>query len=141
MKLIPVFSEERQSKLNDISLLLLRITFGFTMIYGHGLGKLQKLLAGGEIEFMNFLGLGAEISLFLTVFAEFLCGILLMLGLFTRAVAFPLLFTMLVAIFMVHFNDPFSKLEKPIMYAIPYIVLMLSGGGKYSLDFRLWNKS
>jgi putative oxidoreductase len=111
------------------------------MIYGHGLGKLQKLFGGGEIQFMNFMGLGAEVSLGLTVFAEFLCGILLMLGLFTRAVAFPLLFTMLVAIFMVHFNDPFTKLEKPIMYGVAYLVLMLSGGGQYSLDFKIWNKS
>jgi putative oxidoreductase len=141
MHLIPVFNEKRQHQLNSLGLLLLRVTFGFTMIYGHGLGKLQKLFGGEDIQFMNFMGLGAEVSLGLTVFAEFLCGILLMLGLFTRAVAFPLLFTMLVAIFMVHFNDPFTKLEKPIMYGVAYLVLMLSGGGEYSLDFKIWNKS
>ncbi len=139
MKLIPIF--ESQDKLNDLGLLLLRLTFGFSMAYGHGWGKLQQLFAGGEIQFMNFMGLGEEISLFLTVFAEFLCGVLLMLGLFTRAVAFPLLFTMLIAIFIIHFNDPFGKLEKAILYAIPFMVLMLMGGGRYSLDYRFWGKS
>ena len=141
MKLIPTFDEKNQNNFNSLSLLLIRLTFGLTMILGHGVKKIDKLFSGGEIKFMNFMGLGEEVSLVLVVFAEFLCAVFLMLGLFTRAVAFPLLFTMLIAIFIVHFNDAFNKLELPIMYAVVYLTLMFTGGGKYSLDYMIWKKS
>ena len=121
----------------DLSLLLIRVTFGLTMIIGHGMGKLDKLMSGGEIKFMDFLGLGPEISLGLVVFAEFFCSILLIVGAFTRLATIPLIITMLVAVFMIHFNDPFAKQEKAIMYLIPYVVLLLSGAGKYSVDDKL----
>lgn len=125
----------------DVSLLVLRLVFGFGMLYGHGLRKLDKLLAGGEIKFMDFMGLGAEVSLGLTVFAECVAAAMLMLGLATRAFALPLWFTMMVAVFVAHWGDPFGDMEPGLMYGAVYLALMLLGGGRYSLDYWIWKRS
>ena len=126
-------------KNTDIALLLLRITFGAAMIYGHGWSKLMRVLGDEPIKFADPFGLGPEISLYLVIFAEVICAALLVVGLFTRFATIPLIITMLVAIFMVHFDDPFGKLEKPIMYIVVYVSLLLTGPGFYSLDQRRLN--
>ena len=66
--------------------------------------------------------------------AEVVAAILLILGLGTRFVLIPLIITMLVAFFIVHADDPFSKKELALLYLIPFISLFLTGPGKYSLD-------
>lgn len=125
------------TKINEeavqFALLLFRVFLGIVMMT-HGYPKLQKLMAGGNIEFMDFLGLGPAISLVLVVFAEFVCSIFLILGLFTRWMLIPLIITMLVAVFGVHINDSFGKMELGLLYLVGYIVLMIIGPGRYSID-------
>ncbi len=118
----------------DISLLLLRITFGGLMLINHGMGKFDKLLTQDPLKFADPLGIGVEASLGLTVFAEFICPIFLVIGLFTRWVSIPALITMLVAAFVIHGGDPFADKEKAILFAVPYLILLLMGPGRYSID-------
>ena len=124
---------------HNIVLLLLRVVFGGSMIIGHGWPKLQKLMAGGEIKFMDFMGLGPEISLALVVFSEGLCSLLLVLGLFTRWATIPLIFTMLVAILKVNWGAPFVEWEKGFLFLAAYVCLFIAGAGRYSIDYRLGN--
>ncbi|WP_319479951.1 DoxX family protein [uncultured Draconibacterium sp.] len=125
-----------RTKLNNtsvhLSLLLLRLASGGFMLT-HGFPKLQRLLAG-EMQFGDPLGLGAEVSLVLAVFAEFFCSILVMLGLGTRLAVIPLIVTMAVAAFIVHGADPFGRKEMALFYLVSYVVLLLSGSGKISVD-------
>lgn len=109
---------------------------GFAML-SHGFPKLQMLLAGGKIEFFDFMGLGPQISLILTVFAEFVCSILLILGLFTRVSLGFLIFTMIIAGFVVHGADPFEKREMSLIYLSVYLLLMVIGAGKISVDHMI----
>ena len=119
--------------IEHLSLLVLRLVFGGLMLWNHGLPKLQKLLSG-NLSFADPLGMGPEASLYLAVFSEFLCALFLILGLFTRWVTIPLLFTMFVAAFIVHWSDPLGDKEPAIMYMAGFLVLLLKGGGRYSLD-------
>ncbi|AHW59498.1 putative oxidoreductase [Draconibacterium orientale] len=125
-----------QTKLNntsvDLSLLLLRLATGGFMLT-HGFPKLQRLLAG-EMQFGDPIGLGPEVSLVLTVFAEVVCSILIVLGLGTRLAAIPSIVTMAVAAFIVHGADPFGRKEMALLYLVGYVVLLLSGSGKFSGD-------
>jgi len=125
-----------QTKLNNtsvhLSLLLLRLAAGGFMLT-HGFPKLKRLMAG-EMQFGDPLGLGPEISLVLAVFAEFLCSILILLGLGTRLAVIPLIVTMAVAAFIAHGADPFGRKELALFYLVSYVVLLLSGSGKFSVD-------
>ena len=120
----------------DLGLLALRLSAGGMMAYSHGWGKLQKLMSG-DMGFADPIGVGEEVSLVLTVFAEFFCGMLVALGLFTRAALIPLIITMWVAVFIIHADDPFGKQEFGLLYLIPYLALYFTGPGKYSVDKQL----
>lgn len=126
-------------KNSNLGLLILRLSVGWFMIYGHGWGKFMKLFAEGPIKFGDPIGLGPELSLVLATFAEVFCSILIILGLFSRWAVIPLIIVMLTAFLTVHCGDPFGKQEKVFLYLFPYLVLFFTGPGKYSLD-ATWRK-
>lgn len=130
------FQSNSSSLPKDIILFAVRVFIGFAML-SHGFPKLQMLLAGGKIEFYDFIGLGPLVTLVLTVIAEFACSILLILGLFTRISLGILIFTMIVAAFMVHGADPFEKKEMSLIYLSVYLLLMAVGAGKISVDHMI----
>ena len=121
----------------DVSLLLLRMAAGGLMMpHGWGkLGRLQEGLAAGEVQFYDWMGLGTEVSLGLAVFGELVAPAFLVLGLLTRWMSIPAAITMAVAAFGAHAGDPISDKEHALLFLIPYLVLALMGGGKYSLDW------
>ncbi|MDQ3050545.1 MAG: DoxX family protein [Bacteroidota bacterium] len=134
-----IFDPGNYSNKISITLLVLRITVGIMMLT-HGIGKFTMLFGDEPIKFADPIGVGVTTSLALTVFAEVVCSLLLIAGLVTRLVVLPLLFTMLVAIFIVHKNDGFGKQELPLLYAAIYAVIAIAGAGKYSLDNLVYQK-
>lgn len=120
----------------DLGLLILRLTTGITMLVAHGLPKLERLMGSDEITFPDPIGVGTVASLSLAVFAEVFCSGLLILGWYTRIALVPLIITMGFAFFDIHIADEFSRMEKSMLYGLMYLVLFLSGPGKYSVDGR-----
>jgi putative oxidoreductase len=125
----------------DLALLLLRLTFGGLLMGLWGKDKLLQLLTQNPVQFVNFLGLGDQISLALCVFAEVFCAALVAMGLFTRWACVPLLFNMIVAMAIGHNDQPFSAREHAITYLIPFLVIFLLGPGWYSLDSLVRRRS
>ncbi|HLP39597.1 DoxX family protein [Lacibacter sp.] len=123
----------------DLAILITRITAAALML-SHGLPKLGMLFSGNAGQFPAVLGMSAEISLVLTVFAEVVCSIFILFGLGTRLAVVPLIITMLVAVLYIHSADPFAKQEPGIQYLILYVILFITGSGKYSLDYLLQRK-
>ena len=128
-------TEVKQTQL-DVALLALRIGIAAMMLV-HGLPKLQMLLSGDVSQFPSVLGMGSGLSLALATLAEVLCSILILIGLGTRLASIPLLITMLVAVLIVHATDPFAAQELGLLYLMGYVVLLLLGGGRFSLDAML----
>lgn len=122
----------------DLSLLLLRIAAGGFMLT-HGYGKMEKLFSGA-FEFADPIGVGVELSLGLTVFAEVLCASFILLGILPRLASIPLIITMLVAVFIVHAEDGFKKQELGLFFLISYIIILILGAGKFSVQ-SLFSKS
>ncbi|MBL7753971.1 MAG: DoxX family protein [Chitinophagaceae bacterium] len=132
-----MFSTRLNETATSLGLLLLRILSGGMMMI-HGWGKIVKW-AELKSSFPDPFGIGHEISLALTVFAEFICAGLLVVGLGTRLVLIPLLIVMAVAFFKIHAADPLNEKELALFYLVIYAALLLSGPGKFSLD-KVWLK-
>lgn len=134
-----IFNPGNYQKNIDLSLLILRLVAGAFMLT-HGMGKLFMLMGSEPIQFPDPIGVGASTSLFLAVFAEVVCAVLIIVGFASRFAAIPLIITMLVAGFVVHASDGFSRQELPFMYAAMYLVIAIAGAGKYSIDSLIYNK-
>jgi len=117
----------------NLLLLVVRLAVGALMLT-HGLSKLTLLFGSGPIQFPDPIGLGVTTSLVLAVFTEVICSFLLIFGLGTRFAAIGLLITMLTAALIVHSNDPFARQELPLLYATIYLVIIIAGAGKFSVD-------
>jgi putative oxidoreductase len=114
------------------AMLLLRLGAGILMM-GHGYGKLIHF-GTMRSSFINFLGMGSSLSLCLDIFAEFFCSLFIILGLFTRFAAIPLIVAMSVALFKAHNAEIFGKGELSALYLTAYIVIVLVGPGRVSVD-------
>ena len=121
----------------DMGLLVLRLAFGLVLIYGHGFEKLTTIFSGQEIQFMDPFGIGAKTSFYLAGFAEGICAIFLIIGLFGRIPALILTINFL-AVFIFHAfiaADGFPVLELRFFNLWGFRALALTGPGKYSIDY------
>jgi putative oxidoreductase len=137
---MPIFSTSISVLYANLCLLLVRLSVSTIILVAHGLPKLNRLTSGEEIKFADPFGIGPQISLGLAVFAEVVCSIFIILGLGTRLAAIPLAITMAMAAFFAHANDPFATKEKPIAFMLVFIMLLVFGSGRYSID-RLVTKT
>jgi len=121
--------------LASFALLVLRIAISVMMLT-HGLSKLSNFSAMSQ----NFdpIGMGGTISLSLVIFAEVFCSIAILLGLFTRLATIPLIVAMGVAILVTHAGQPFAAKELALLYLTFYIVILMIGPGRFSIDRLLW---
>jgi putative oxidoreductase len=141
--------------LNDVALLLLRLSgLGFALL--HGYGKVMALSSGqGDRFIASVESLGFPLpGLFAwaAALAEFAGGLCLALGLGTRVAAALAGFTMFVAAFLRHHalqhllvalgamkasEDTVRSWGNPelaLLYLLVFVVLVLNGGGRFSLD-------
>ena len=131
-----ILSVNKATTATDIALVIARIGIAALMLT-HGIPKLVMLFSAAPVQFPEVLGMSGEFSLSLAVFAEVFCSILLLAGFATRLAVIPLAITMLVAVFLIHAADPLSVKEPALHYLLVYIVLLLAGSGKYSIDYVL----
>ena len=116
----------------NLATLLLRLGCGGLIIH-HGYDKLVNF-AVYKSKFMSFLGMGQATTLGLVVFAELICGALLLIGLFARLATIPLIITMCVALFMAHKGQIFGDGEMAALYLSGFLALLIVGPGKISVD-------
>ncbi|MDR2918766.1 MAG: DoxX family protein [Tannerella sp.] len=127
-----LFPVKPDAKGYSLLLLSFRILFGILLMI-HGV---QKLSHFGELSgvFPDPLGVGSSVSLGLAIFGELACSIGFIFGAFYRLALIPMIFTMIVAFFIIHGGDPFGSKELPFVYMIVFIIMYITGPGKYSLD-------
>ena len=124
------------ASLDWLAPLLMRIYFGYFWAET-GWGKIHNLNAFAQ----RFVGWGIpypHISAALSGYTEWIGGILLMLGLFTRLVSIPLMFNMFVALVMVKMKevtaiDDFAEMDEAL-YMFILFWLIMAGPGRISID-------
>ena len=121
----------------NIGLLLLRVFTGAAMMT-HGIPKLM----GGPRTWNGvgsvMTGIGAPGPAvfwgFMAAASEGVAALGLALGLATRLSAALMAFTMVIAAFVAHANDPFSTREKALLFLFIGLFYVLKGAGRYSID-------
>ena len=109
----------------------MRIVVGF-LFWFHGLQKLCGMFGGEAVDMwpMSLVGAAGLI--------EAIGGALIILGLFTRPVAFILAGEMAVAYFTVHFPQDIWPImnggERAALYCWVYLFFAANGAGAFSLD-------
>ena len=113
---------------------VLRIITGFLFV-AHGTQKLFDYPSSGHgaVELNSFMGFAGAL--------EFVGGLLILFGLFTRVTAFILSGMMAVAYFMSHAPGGFlplvNKGELAVLYCFVFLYMAIAGGGSLSLDALL----
>lgn len=116
----------------DAMLLALRLLFGGLMVW-HGVSKIENFTSL-VANFPNPIGLGSRLSLYLAIFSEVICSVAVIVGAFYRLALIPLIFTMGVAMIVVHNGQSFAAKELALIFLVIFVLLFLMGAGRYSLD-------
>jgi putative oxidoreductase len=115
--------------LQGIVLSLMRMAVGLTFM-SHGMQKVLGMLGGKVVPLASMAGFGGIL--------ELVGGGLILVGLFTRPVAFLLSGEMAVAYFMVHAPNGLWPIvnhgELAVVYCFVFFYLASSGAGPVSLD-------
>lgn len=98
------------------------------------------LFSHEPIQFADPIGIGQTNSLILAFIAEFICSVFILIGFATRLVVIPLIINMFVIVFIMHAPDGFEKQELPGLYLVIYVLLLITGSGKYSIDHLIYKK-
>ncbi|HTW59174.1 MAG TPA: DoxX family protein [Terriglobales bacterium] len=131
---------------SQAGLAVLRVCTGVTLFLRHGLEKQPAHWAQFMAHFPDPIGLGPHPSFLIAFFSDFVCGILLTIGLATRWAALYCLGNIFVAwAFVHHFaffgRDPGSGHgELMILYLGALLTLLLAGPGAASIDRILERK-
>ena len=118
-------------------ILFVRLFFG-ALFFMHGLDKLSNFNVLSDT-YPSVLGLGSYTTLMITIFCEFACSLFLMAGLVTRIVLIPMMAAMAVAFFDVH-AGMMPEGELALIYLIVFLVLFMTGPGRYSVDYLIDRK-
>ena len=116
---------------------ILRVGAGSLMMANHGLDKMMHF-AQKAPRFSDPFNIGSTTSLSLVVFAEFFCAAFIILGLFTRLAAVPLVIAMSVALFYRHNGQFFGEGESAGLYLVCFLAILIMGPGKASVDRMIY---
>lgn len=116
----------------SVILLIVRVVFG-VMLMNHGIDKWANYQELSAV-FPDPLGIGSPLSLGLAIFGELACSMAFIIGFLYRLAMIPMIFTMCVAFFIVHADDPFAVKELAFVYLMVFVLMYIVGPGKFAVD-------
>lgn len=135
----------------DLGLLLFRVVLGWLVLRYHGWGKLTgwkdepshlpNLFAFEGVRkefhtFPNYIGISSELSYVIVTWFETFGCMMIILGLFARFNALGMFITLMVAWYFHHHMalSGSNSGEVAFAYAFGFLLLVLAGPGKYSVQ-------
>lgn len=126
------------SRFGDVGLLLLRLVTGAFLIYqSHDNIVSAARMAEFEAFLTQFNFVMPHIMAPIAVWAQFLCGIAFILGLLTRWAGIVTAITFIVAVWTVHWPQPFHLWWPALVLVFLGILFATLGAGRYAIDQRL----
>ncbi|MEM7110574.1 MAG: DoxX family protein [Bacteroidota bacterium] len=123
----------------DLALLMYRLLISLSLLNTHGIKKIMNYKEE-VLHIPDPFGLGGELSTLFAIFANIVCPVFVIFGLFTRLAIIPILAITLSGLLLVHYADPWSVKDVPLMYSLAFLLLFYLGSGKHSIDARLTQK-
>ena len=130
-----LFPSKPEGNAFSLFLLALRILLG-VLFLSHGVQKWVNFEVLST-SFPDPLGVGSTVSLGLAIFGEVACSVGFIFGALYRLALIPMIFTMGMAFFVIHGNDPFAAKELAFIYLVIFILMYITGPGKFSVDHIL----
>lgn len=132
-----LFPQYFRGKGISLLILIMRVIFG-VLFFTHGLDKMMNF---NELvqNYPSIIGLGSYMTLMVTIFCEFCCSLFLISGLLVRIMTIPMIIAMGVAFFDVH-DAMIPEGELALIYFIMFIVLFVTGPGRFSIDYLIDSK-
>ena len=125
-------------KYKEYGVIFIRLIVGFHLVYGtqdnvfsHArMEEFAAFLAARGVPFPLF-------SAFLSAYAQFVCGLLFILGLATRYAAAVMIINFVAALVIAHLGDAYPGKFPALMMLAAACFLLLHGPGKLSVDGAL----
>jgi putative oxidoreductase len=122
-------------KYKEYGVIFIRLIIGFHLIYG----TQDNVFSYARMEeFAGFLATrGAPFPLFsafLSAYAQFICGILIVVGFATRYAALVMIVNFIAALIIAHIGDSYPNMFPALMMLAAACFFFLHGAGKLSVD-------
>lgn len=129
-----LFPQYCRDRIISLLILALRVFFGI-LFFSHGL---DKMINFNELSYTypSVLGFGSYTTLMVSIFCEFACSLFLIAGLLVRITVIPMIAAMAVAFFDIH-DGMFPAGELSLIYLVLFVILYITGPGRYSLDYLI----
>lgn len=119
----------------EYGVIFVRLIIGFHLIYGTQdnvfsyarMEEFSVFLSQNGVPFPLF-------SAFLSAYAQFVCGILFVLGFYTRLAAIVMIMNFISAIIIAHIGDTYPNMFPALMMLFASIFFLIHGAGKISVD-------
>lgn len=122
----------------EYGVIFIRLMIGFHLAYGV---HFHILDSSRMDDFVKFLGeRSVPVPLFsasLSVYGQFICGILFILGAATRYAAVIMIINFITAIVIAHIGDSYQKTFPALMMLSASCFFLLHGAGRLSVDYAL----
>ncbi|AZF31839.1 DoxX family protein [Pseudomonas sp. R4-35-07] len=125
-----------ETKKQDIGLLFLRVSGALFLLWVHGLPKLLNYSDQLKLIEDPF-HLGAPLTLLLAIFAEVLCPLLIIAGVWTRLACLPILAVLVIALLVVHPEWTLFEGQFGWLLMIIFTSILIAGSGSLRLGQRL----
>ena len=128
-----------RSEMFHLVTLIFRVLLSLELMIAHGFKKIGIGVTAAE-QIPNPLHLPEALNYWFAVSANLIFPLFVIAGLFTRLAVLPILGVTLTGYFILHWNDALLIKDTPFMYSLAYLMLLVIGPGKYSMDYYINKK-
>lgn len=122
-------------KYKEYGVIFIRLIVGFHLIYGTQDNVFSYARMEEFAGFLNVRGVPFPIfSAFLSAYAQFVCGVLFILGVWTRYAAIVMIINFIAAIIIAHIGDTYQNTFPALVMLSAACFLLIHGAGKLSVD-------
>jgi len=122
----------------EYGVIFIRLIIGFHLIYGTQDNVFSYARMEEFADFLSVRGVPFPLfAAFLSAYAQFVCGILFIVGAATRYAAVIMIINFIAALIIAHVGDTYANMFPALMMLAAACFFLLHGAGKLSVDSML----